>query len=84
MPDAYGMIGTLWLLALLAVERTRSVPAWAAFAAAAVALSIVLDGGLVPDPVPMWMVAVSLAIQVGALALNSWVAVRRAGPAPFR
>jgi len=69
VPDAYGLVGTLWLLTLLATERQR-IAEWGALIALGVSFSIVLDGGLVPTPVPVWMTLGSLAIQLAAYNIN--------------
>lgn len=83
VPDAYGYVGTLWLLTLVAAERQRPLREWLGFAALAAAFSIVLDGGVVPVPVPAWMVLATLTIQIVAIAANAWVvitAARRSRP----
>ena len=72
VPDAYGLVGTLWLLTLIAAERPRLYE-WSALIAAGAAFSIVLDGGLVPTPVPVWMTLTSLAIQLAAYGVNFFV-----------
>ncbi len=69
VPDAYGLVGTLWLLTLIAAERQRLYE-WGALVAAGAAFSIILDGGLVPTPVPVWMTLGSLAIQLAAYGIN--------------
>ena len=69
VPDAYGLVGTLWLLTLIAAERQR-LREWAALVALGAAFSVVLDGGLVPTPVPVWMTLASLAIQLAAYGVN--------------
>lgn len=76
VPDAYGFAGTIWLLSIVAARRSRAAGTWAAFAALAVAFSIVLDGGLVPVPVPLWIVAATLVIQLAALGVNLTVVLR--------
>lgn len=43
---------------------------WIALAGLGAAFSVILDGGLVPNPVPAWVVATTLGIQVTALGLN--------------
>jgi hypothetical protein len=72
VPDAYGLVGTLWLLSLIAAERRR-LQEWGALVVAGAAFSIVLDGGLVPTPVPVWMTVASLAIQLAAFGINFYV-----------
>ena len=54
VPDAYGLVGTLWLLTLIAAERRRPVE-WIGLVVAGGVFSIVVDGGVVPSPVPAWM-----------------------------
>nr|MBA3639294.1 hypothetical protein [Acidobacteriota bacterium] len=44
-----------------------------ALIALGVAFSIVLDGGLVPTPVPVWLTLASLAIQLAAFGINFFV-----------
>ena len=82
VPDAYGMFGTLWLLTLLAAERPRTLLSLAGFGVAALAFSIVLDGGLVPEPAPTWMVASTLVVQLLATAFNVASIARPVVPAP--
>ena len=69
VPDAYGLVGTLWLLTLLAAEGT-SLMRWTLVLTAGAVFSIVLDGGLVPATVPIWLIVVTLAIQLGAYGVN--------------
>lgn len=96
VPDAYGLVGTLWLLTLIAAERRRLYE-WGALIATGAAFSLVLDGGLVPTPVPAWMIVATLAIQLAAYGINFFVvlapgrksiespgAVLRPQPAPAR
>ncbi len=77
VPDGYGMIGTLWLLTLIGAEKPRRAQVWIGLAIAAVAFSVILDGGLVPSSVPTWMVLMTLAIQLLAIAFNVGVIFRR-------
>lgn len=70
VPDAYGFIGTLWLLTLVAADRRWRSYMWIVFAVAAVTVSVILDGGLIPSPVPSWIVALTLVVQVGVIAFN--------------
>ena len=72
VPDAYGLVGTLWLLTLIAAERRR-LRQWGVLIALGGAFSIVLDGGLVPTPVPVWMTLASLAIQLASFGVNFFV-----------
>ena len=69
VPDAYGLVGTLWLLTLLAAERPR-LARWTLLVVAGAVFSIVLDGGLVPTPVPIWLIVATLAIQLCAYGIN--------------
>jgi hypothetical protein len=73
VPDAYGLVGTLWLLTLIAAEKRRSIAGWLALGVAAAAFSLILDGGLVPTPVPVWMTLLTLGLQLAALAVNAVV-----------
>lgn len=82
VPDAYGLVGTLWLLTLLAAERRRLFD-WGILVALGAAFSIVLDGGLVPTPVPVWMTVASLAIQLAAYGVNFFVVMRPDRAAPL-
>ena len=88
LPDAYGFIGTLWLLMLFAAENRRRTSTWIAFAALGAAFCLILDGGPVSVPVPTWMALGTLAVQLTAIALNVTAVVaphRRAAvfsPAP--
>jgi hypothetical protein len=72
VPDAYGLVGTLWLLTLIAVERQR-LTEWAALVLAGAAFSLVFDGGLVPSPVPLWLVLATVGIQLSAYGINLFV-----------
>jgi hypothetical protein len=86
VPDAYGLVGTLWLMTLIAAERHR-LHEWGLLVAAGATFSIVLDGGLVPTPVPVWMTLGSLAIQVAAYGVNFFVVLapaRASNEAPSR
>ncbi len=82
VPDAYGLVGTLWLLTLLAAEHPLRARGWAVFASAAAAFAVTLDGGALPDPPPSWAVAATLATQVAAIAVNVFVVAR--GSYPFQ
>jgi hypothetical protein len=75
VPDAYALIGTLWLLTLLAAEKHWRAPGRIALVMAAAASMLVLDGGVLPSPVPSWIVVTTLVTQVSAIALNALVAV---------
>ena len=83
VPDAYGYIGTLWLLTIVAAEHRWKGSMWIAFAAAAIAVSIVADGALTA-PVPTWIVLLSLAIQVLVIAFNVAMALGRDVRSPAR
>ncbi len=76
VPDAYALMGTTWLLTLVAAEWTR-VTAWRAtgFALAAVMFALVFDGIWMTAP-PRWAVVVTLVNQLIALGLNGWVTAR--------
>lgn len=76
VPDAYALMGTTWLLTLVAAEWA-AVTAWHALfiAFAAVMFALVFDGIWTSDP-PRWVVVVTLVNQVLALALNGWVLAR--------
>ncbi len=76
VPDGYGYLGTLWMLTLIAAERDRTVTAWIVFAVMGAAFCLILDGGLVPVPVPMWMLLGTLALQLMAIGLNVVAAVK--------
>jgi hypothetical protein len=84
VPDAYGYIGTLWLLTIFAAEHRWKGSTWMAFAAAAIAVSLILDGGAIPSPVPTWIVLLTLAIQLLVLAFNAAMALGRHAPTPAR
>lgn len=76
VPDAYALMGTTWLLTLVAAEWTR-VTAWRAlaFAAAASSFALVFDGIWIDRP-PRWALVLSLGNQILALGLNGWVLAR--------
>ena len=74
VPDAYGFIGTIWLLTLIAAERRWRGYVWVVFGGAMVAFSVVFDGSL-PTPVPTWIILLTLAIQLAAFGLNVAVAI---------
>lgn len=82
VPDAYALMGTTWLLTLVAAEWTRVTAARAlSFAAAAVMFALVFDGVWMTEP-PRWAVVVTVVNQVLALGLNGWVMVRAFRPEP--
>lgn len=77
VPDAYALVGTLWLGSLLVARQRRLTPL--ALVAAAVswfAFSRVFDG-LLPDGAspPTWVVATTLVVQLAAVAVNVVVVV---------
>ena len=82
VPDAYALIGTLWLLTLLAAEGHWRARGRAAFVLAGALTMIVLDGGLVAAPVPIWIMAGTLVLHLAALAFNVAIALTP-GRAPF-
>ena len=79
VPDVYGLVGTLWLLTLLGAERRRASE-WGGLIVAGIAFSIVLDGGLVPTPVPVWLTLSTLAIQLAAYGINLFVVLTSTRP----
>jgi hypothetical protein len=82
VPDAYALMGTTWLLTLVAAEWNRVTASRAlSFAAAAVMFALVFDGIWTTEP-PPWVVALTLANQLAALALNGWVLARAIGWTP--
>jgi hypothetical protein len=83
VPDAYALIGTLWLLTLLAAEGHWRTTGRLALAVAGAATFVVLDGNVLPVPVPPWIVMGSLVVQMGTIALNLVVAIAPGrGPRP--
>lgn len=83
VPDAYALVGTLWLLTLLAAEGHWRTTGRLALAVAGAATFVVLDGGVLPVPVPSWVVMGSLVVQLAMIALNLVVAVAPGrGPRP--
>ena len=74
VPDAYGLIGTIWLLTLIAAERRWRGYMWVLFGSAMAAFSMVFDGSL-PRPLPTWILLLTLAIQLAAIGLNVAVAI---------
>lgn len=71
VPDAYALVATLWLVTLVAAEGHWRLPGWIALAVAGASTMIVLDGGVIPVPVPAWIIVASLAWQVLAIAFNT-------------
>ena len=83
VPDAYALVGTLWLLTLLAAEGHWRTTGRLALAVAGAATFVVLDGNVLPDPVPAWIVIGTLVVQLGTIALNLVVAIAPTrGPQP--
>ncbi len=78
VPDAYAFFGSVWLAALVwSGCHRRSAAATAVIAALLVGFTRVFDGLLsVGAATPPWMLAVTLLIQVAALAFNLWVVWR--------
>ena len=70
VPDAYALVGTLWLLTLVAAEGHWRARGRTTLAVAAAMSMIVLDGGPISAPVPKWIMAATLALQVAAIAFN--------------
>lgn len=70
VPDAYALVGTLWLLTLVAAEGHWRARGRTALAVAAAMSMIVLDGGPITVPVPAWIMAATLALQAAAIAFN--------------
>ncbi len=76
VPDAYALMGTMWLLTLVAAEWTRVTAGRVmCFAAAAVMFALVFDGIWMTEP-PRWAVAVTLVNQILALGVNGCVLAR--------
>jgi hypothetical protein len=83
VPDAYALVGTLWLLTLLAAEGHWRTTGRLALAVAGAATFVVLDGNVLPDPVPSWIVMGSLVVQLSMIALNLVAAIAPGrGPRP--
>ena len=81
VPDAYALVGTLWLLTLVAAEGHWQTRGRIALLAASAAAMIVLDGGPIPAAVPAWIMAATLAVQIAAIAFNAAI-VLTPGRAP--
>ena len=70
VPDAYALFATLWLITLVAAEgHWQSLGRIALVVAGAISM-IVLDGGPISVPVPAWILAATLAVQLAAIAFN--------------
>ena len=57
VPDAYALVGTLWLLTMVAAEGHWRPVERVLLVIAALATTLVLDGGVVTAPVPAWIVS---------------------------
>ena len=75
VPDAYALIGTLWLLTLVAAEGHWQTRGRIALVVAGAMTMIVLDGGPNTAPVPSWIIAGTLVLQLAAMAFNVVVAL---------
>lgn len=78
VPDAYAFFGSAWLAILVWAGLTRrTVAAAAALGVLLFAFTRVFDGLLAEGAAtPTWMLLVTLAVQVAAIALNGWVVWR--------
>jgi alpha-1,2-mannosyltransferase len=81
VPDAYALFGTLWLLTLVAAEGHWRARGRIALVMAGAIAMIVLDGGPIKIPVPAWIMAATLCIQIAAIAFNAAI-VLTPGRAP--
>ena len=81
VPDAYALVGTLWLLTLVAAEGHWRARGRIALVVASAAAMMVLDGGPIPTAVPAWIMAATLVVQVAAIAFNAAI-VLTPGRAP--
>jgi len=82
VPDAYALVGTLWLLTLVAAEGHWRARGRTTLAVAVAMSMIVLDGGPISAPVPGWIMAATLALQVAAITFNTAI-VLTPGRAPL-
>ena len=82
VPDAYALIGTLWLVTLLAAEGHWQMRGRIALVVAGATAMIVLDGGPIPTAVPAWVMAATLVVQVAAIVFNALI-VLTPGRAPL-
>jgi len=82
VPDAYALIGTSWLLTLVAAEGHWQTRGRIALVVAGAITMIILDGGPVTVPVPAWIMAGTLCIQLAAMAFNAAI-VLTPGRAPL-
>jgi hypothetical protein len=78
VPDAYAFFGSVWLATLVWSGLTRRTAAAGALLAILFAGFTRVFDGMLPDgaTTPAWMLGLTLAIQVGALAFNGWVVWR--------
>ena len=80
VPDAYALMGTMWLLTLLAAERAPLTASRVfGFGLAAVMFALVLDGIFVTPPKSL--LVLTLVNQLASLGLNGWVLARAIMPA---
>jgi hypothetical protein len=75
VPDSYALVGTLWLLTLVASEGHWQARGRIALLVAGAAAMMVLDGGPIPVAVPTWIMAAMLGVQVAAIAFNAAIAL---------
>jgi hypothetical protein len=75
VPDAFALVGTLWLLSLVAAEGDWRTPGRVALIAGALATTVVLDGGVIPLPVPAWIMTSTVLLQLAAYAFNATIAL---------
>jgi len=75
VPDAYALVGTLWLLTLIAAEGQWKTAGRLGLIAAAALSVVILDGGVIPVPVPAWILLATLLVQIAAITLNVAIAL---------
>ncbi len=75
VPDAYALVGTLWLLTLVAAEGHWQARGRIFLVFAGAAAMVVLDGGPIPLAVPAWIMAATFAGQLAAIALNAAIVI---------
>ena len=83
LPDAYATLGGLWLLTLLAAEGGKAARQLG-LALVAGAFCVLLDAQALPDPLPAWLLALTLGIQLSVLGLNIWAIARPIQPLAAR
>jgi hypothetical protein len=81
VPDAYALFGTLWLLTLVAAEGHWQGRARIALVVGGAIAMMVLDSGPSPAPVPAWVMAATLCVQIAAIVFNAAI-VLTPGRAP--